>query len=493
MVIHTPHLEMVIPDIPHIQEHYVHEYESAQEPEDTSQSVFAQILAGLSGREVSNDRQAVQDGDSPGAEHLLTAIDGFDGEQLAVLESIDDADIGLFPADIMSQFFPADEVQVVRFSPEDQNNVSAVDRLSDELIDESTGLTLETGDSEAARLHAARSETAVRHTHDQAAGDIEKQPAHSVTVAALGRSEGIDESRGQDRSEGIGQNRGQGLGQEGRSESLTESPHMTNEKTRIRAADAVNAGESAPDEGLQVRQQVVSEHGEQGRAAQMRSRRRGSSSEAARTTYQHTEAVHRDGSAGLRPEARMSVEGAIKEVNLELRLPNQGQNASAATTSWEVKAGHAFEDMLARELHQNFNNDIVRHASAILKEGSQGIIKLALMPESLGNVKIRLEMAENKITGIIIVESEEALRAFEKEVASLEKAFRDSGFAGADLEMSLASNGQEAQQQWQGMESTRTLPWQYAASRYDDAIERMELPLLLDLYWQGAKAINVIA
>lgn len=136
---------------------------------------------------------------------------------------------------------------------------------------------------------------------------------------------------------------------------------------------------------------------------------------------------------------------AGREITLDLRLPDHnspmGQN-SQAQTAWETKAGASLENMLARELHQNFNGDIVRHASIALKDGGAGTIKIALHPESLGNVKIQLEMTENKITGLIFVESEEALRAFRKEIASLEQAFRDSGFANADLDLSLTQNGQ---------------------------------------------------
>jgi flagellar hook-length control protein FliK len=182
--------------------------------------------------------------------------------------------------------------------------------------------------------------------------------------------------------------------------------------------------------------------------------------------------------------------GAEREITLELRLP-QGREAAAPVTSWETGSGRAMENLLARELHQNFNSDIVRHASAILRDGNEGIIKLALKPESLGNVKIRLEMAENKIIGHIVVESEEALRAFEKEISSLEKAFRDSGFDGASLEMSLASDG-GAGQQWQEAEASRFLPGQIA-SRYDAENERTEMPAAFDVYQWGAQAVSMMA
>ena len=192
-------------------------------------------------------------------------------------------------------------------------------------------------------------------------------------------------------------------------------------------------------------------------------------------------------------EARVPGEAAGKDIVLELRLPDQGQDASSARTSWDVRSGQALENLLARELHQNFNNDIVRHASVALRDGNEGTIRLALKPESLGNVKIHLEMAENKIAGRIVVESAEALRAFEREISSLEKAFRDSGFDGANLEMSLATDSRGTQQQWQETEASQFLTEHYAASRYDAAVERMEIPLTLDVYQQGLRAVNLLA
>jgi hypothetical protein len=157
---------------------------------------------------------------------------------------------------------------------------------------------------------------------------------------------------------------------------------------------------------------------------------------------------------------RVQESSSVREITLELRLPD---SKSQAQTTWEVKAGTALENMLARELHQNFNGDIVRHASIALRNGGEGTIKLALKPESLGNVKIHLEMTENKITGRIVVESAEALNAFRKELSALEQAFRDSGFANADLDLSLTADGQSADE-WEQEDSFTP---RMAALRYD--------------------------
>jgi len=180
---------------------------------------------------------------------------------------------------------------------------------------------------------------------------------------------------------------------------------------------------------------------------------------------------------------------APREITLELRLPDNAPSAqSSSQTSWEVKASSALENMLARELHQNFNGDIVRHASMALRDGGEGTIKIALKPESLGNVKISLEMTENKITGHIVVESEEALNAFRREISSLEQAFRDSGFSNADLNLSLTSEGQGAQ--WQEQEES-SFTQSMVSSRYESSFEQDALPI--DVFFSRSGSVNIFA
>ena len=184
---------------------------------------------------------------------------------------------------------------------------------------------------------------------------------------------------------------------------------------------------------------------------------------------------------------RQHGEAQVREITLELRLPEQN-NQNPAPATWEAKAGNQLENMLARELHQNFNGDIVRHASMALRDGGEGTIKIALKPENLGNVKIHLEMTENKITGRIVVESAEALNAFRKEMSSLEQAFRDSGFANADLNLSLTSDGQSAGN-WE-KENNSFTP-RMAALRYDGGQDVLRTVNVL--FEQRLGSINMLA
>ncbi|MDR1096367.1 MAG: flagellar hook-length control protein FliK [Spirochaetaceae bacterium] len=104
----------------------------------------------------------------------------------------------------------------------------------------------------------------------------------------------------------------------------------------------------------------------------------------------------------------------------------------------DMKSAAQLESFLSRELHNGLNGDIVRQASVMLRDGGEGLIRLQLHPESLGNVRIKLSMSGNRVEGVITVESPEALNAFERELASLEMAFRDSGFEGASLNMQMS-------------------------------------------------------
>jgi hypothetical protein len=199
----------------------------------------------------------------------------------------------------------------------------------------------------------------------------------------------------------------------------------------------------------------------------------------------------------LSPEQVSSGLSPAGETETEFH-PEISRTAPAADLSGPAErgarneGGSSFGDMLARELRQTINNDIVRHAQVILREGGEGLIRLSLKPESLGNVKIRLELTENKIAGRVIVESGEALRAFERELASLEQAFRDSGYESAELSTFLAQDGSGADRE-KG-EPFPQFAADRAASRYDDSLEKTNPSVSEDFrmgFWPGNRPISI--
>jgi flagellar hook-length control protein FliK len=157
-----------------------------------------------------------------------------------------------------------------------------------------------------------------------------------------------------------------------------------------------------------------------------------------------------DGSSALKGAAAeafgaekglQSAQGAENGTDIVVTL--RGEHAGTGDRAFEAasrgQSPTSFSDALARELREVYNADIVQRASVTLKDGGDGLIRLSLKPESLGAVKIKLELADNKIAGRILVETDEALKAFGKELRSLEQAFVDGGFDGASLELALSS------------------------------------------------------
>jgi len=167
------------------------------------------------------------------------------------------------------------------------------------------------------------------------------------------------------------------------------------------------------------------------------------------------------------------LERVVVDIPVELSLSEVREIGGKLRES-SASQSMRFEQALSQELRENLGADIVRQASIIVRNGGEGTIQLSLKPETLGNVKIRLEMAENKITGHIIVESSEALRAFERELPVLEKAFQDSGFSETSLDMFMAQdNGNYRPDQREDGDFSR-FPPELVVSRYESEIDSRE-------------------
>jgi hypothetical protein len=196
-----------------------------------------------------------------------------------------------------------------------------------------------------------------------------------------------------------------------------------------------------------------------------------------------------DGTARVTEGQEFRRVSAAPEAEIEVNLrgaESDGSGARGATGG--AKPAASFESFLARELQQNLNSDIVRHAQVLLREGGEGTIRLSLKPESLGKVKISRELTENKITGKIIVESGEALRAFEHEMESLEQTFRGEGFDGASLSLELAEHDGPQGNAWESRSEAERISTKTASSRYDEAAGKV---LYFDSVY-SAKQINVL-
>ena len=95
---------------------------------------------------------------------------------------------------------------------------------------------------------------------------------------------------------------------------------------------------------------------------------------------------------------------------------------------------------LMKQLEENINGKIIKQSSIVLKDGGSGEIKLILKPEQLGSVRIRLNLTDNKLTGQIIVDNLAVKEVFEQNLQNLERAFKESGFDTAALNVSVGGD-----------------------------------------------------
>lgn len=110
-------------------------------------------------------------------------------------------------------------------------------------------------------------------------------------------------------------------------------------------------------------------------------------------------------------------------------LSSNSQAASAA--------GSNFQAMLENMIESNAQ-DFAKAGSIVLRDNNVGNISLILHPESLGNVKINLELSDKVVTGHITVASKEAMQAFESNLNNLKTAFTQGGFENASFDLSMA-------------------------------------------------------
>lgn len=128
------------------------------------------------------------------------------------------------------------------------------------------------------------------------------------------------------------------------------------------------------------------------------------------------------------------------QMTMELASDAQ-QNIVSSNSQTASAAGSDFQAMLANQIKQNAG-EFVKAGSIVLKDNNAGSIKLILKPESLGNVKVDLQISDKNITGRIVVASQEAFNAFKENADSLKQAFINSGFENANFDLCFA--GQNA-------------------------------------------------
>lgn len=93
-------------------------------------------------------------------------------------------------------------------------------------------------------------------------------------------------------------------------------------------------------------------------------------------------------------------------------------------------------------MNETGNKELVRKIDFILKDNSQGEIKLILKPEALGNVRINLSLNENHIAGKIFVDNSSVRDIFLNHMDQINALLRESGYEDATLDVWVGQDGQ---------------------------------------------------
>lgn len=103
----------------------------------------------------------------------------------------------------------------------------------------------------------------------------------------------------------------------------------------------------------------------------------------------------------------------------------------------EATQGSAAAESLGRFIQERGGAELVRQAGILLKSHNQGEIRLVLKPETLGSVRIHLNLDNNNLTGKILVESGSVRDTFDQNIEALQRGLRESGFETARLEVGV--------------------------------------------------------
>ncbi|QTQ13624.1 flagellar hook-length control protein FliK [Treponema parvum] len=144
-------------------------------------------------------------------------------------------------------------------------------------------------------------------------------------------------------------------------------------------------------------------------------------------------------SAGSGFKTQMRFDGSNMQFTFDLNQNQIDPNMLSERTRPAGTVNSNFQTMLSN-LIQDKAAEFARAGSIVLKDNNFGNISMVLHPESLGNVKINLELADKIITGHITVNSREALAAFEGNIQALKNAFMQSGFESASFDLSMANH-----------------------------------------------------
>ena len=225
------------------------------------------------------------------------------------------------------------------------------------------------------------------------------------------------------------------------SEGARKPPPMSRSKSRsspqgrkrvaivdLRGSDRMNAADEGARPGKSVTGGVgsMADRGRKSRAgALVVERAQDSAGGGAADRDAGTASARGDQTSGREPSSEGSSQLSFRTV----------ESTEAATTA--TKARSAAAAPAPERYAETLRNEVVRHATVLVREGDQGEIRLVLRPENLGSVRIRMQVSQDSVSGRIVVENAAVRQAVEEGLDALRSAFREEGYDTASLDVSV--------------------------------------------------------
>ena len=145
--------------------------------------------------------------------------------------------------------------------------------------------------------------------------------------------------------------------------------------------------------------------------------------------------------AAARTAEQLSAFDKDAGVRVALR-PGSARDPALEALPKPVSVSSAHSQTPLERLREMAGSELVRASSLVLKDGG-GEIRLVLKPESLGSVRIRMNIVDNAIEGRIIVDSSAVKHVFDGSVDALRRALTAEGFQMGSLQVSVGGQNAE--------------------------------------------------
>jgi flagellar hook-length control protein FliK len=238
---------------------------------------------------------------------------------------------------------------------------------------------------------------------------------------------------------------------------IRDQERVAGKERKANQANAAVTASQRKDSEAQAEQLVAA--GRKPRITVHDLRGRGSSEDKA-TDLSANGAKHGEGSVASQSTSPGSPGDSANSFSSLFGVKGGGQDGAVsrgADPGSNTKANPGVLNTLRQTLAENVNGEIVRTAHMVVRGSDTGEIRLNLKPETLGNVRIMLQMNDGHIAGQIIVENSSVREVFEQNLASLIKAFTESGLEAGALDVTVADSGDGNQTHSEGRRASQAI------------------------------------